>query len=376
MKKNNKGFTLIEIIISITIFTTAIGIGYMIINKNTESVSASMISTEGQMSVNIVNKYLTKDLEKTQPNNIIKPTQIEISSGTYNYKLNTNEFIESNEKINYIRYDVNISNNRYDLTRNTFSSQSDMDNNISKSNIEIISNQPIDDINTPPFYIENDNNIYTVGMQYKEKSNKYYNFDVSYRYNQFVTSGGEVGDGTPENPLPPTEEPEIDEELQGSNGLNGFIRFGYNDKKAYTSIGSSKVQDKPNNEYARREINNDKGEYTIRGMLSFNNNNGHCETKIDSYPLYEQRDDFGKLQVNQINATILGDARLELVIKQKDGGNENLWPILHKVTLDKVGKYIFPINTNSKDILIEGKIIKTQGSTYGEAIITFGTKTN
>lgn len=373
--RNNRGFTIIEMIIAISILTVVLFMGYMIMNKNNESINANMINTQGQLSVNLVNKYLTKDLERTKYSNITNPSQEEIDNGMYSYKLKTNGFVESNEKLEYITYNVIIDNNKYSITRNTFLNQTDMNNNLSQTSIDIIQNQPMDDNDSMPFYINtNGDDIYTVGMQYKQKSSKHYTFDVNYRYNEVIVV---EGDGTPENPLPPPEEPEIDEELQGSKGLNGFIRFGYKDNNAYTSIGSSNVTNNEYKEYDRLEIENNQSEYNIRGLLSFNNNNGHCTTNIgnNSNELnVSQKKDFGMLDVNQINVTILGDAKLELVIKQKDSGNESSWPVLYNVKLDKVGKYLFPINSSGKDILITGKLIVPQGTNYGEAVITFGKK--
>lgn len=64
IKKNNKGFTLLELLISIFILTTVIFIGYRVINKSTIDIKNQSNINKGQLTMNDMNEYLTKDLER------------------------------------------------------------------------------------------------------------------------------------------------------------------------------------------------------------------------------------------------------------------------------------------------------------------------
>ena len=64
IKRNNKGFTLLELIISIFILTTVIFVGYRVINKSTIDIKNQGNINKGQLTMNDMNEYLTKDLER------------------------------------------------------------------------------------------------------------------------------------------------------------------------------------------------------------------------------------------------------------------------------------------------------------------------
>ena len=64
IKRNNKGFTLLELLISIFILTTVIFIGYRVINKSTIDIKNQSNINKGQLTMNDMNEYLTKDLEQ------------------------------------------------------------------------------------------------------------------------------------------------------------------------------------------------------------------------------------------------------------------------------------------------------------------------
>jgi len=57
IKKNSKGFTLLELLVSMVIFTTVIFIGYKIIDKSTQSVKDQGNTNKGQLTMNDMNKY-------------------------------------------------------------------------------------------------------------------------------------------------------------------------------------------------------------------------------------------------------------------------------------------------------------------------------
>ena len=66
IKRNNKGFTLLELLISIFILTTVIFLGYRVINKSTIDIKNQSNINKGQLTVNDMNEYLTKDLERAR----------------------------------------------------------------------------------------------------------------------------------------------------------------------------------------------------------------------------------------------------------------------------------------------------------------------
>ena len=64
IKGNNKGFTLLELLVSIFILTTVIFLGYRVINKSTIDIKNQSNINKGQLTMNDMNEYLTKDLER------------------------------------------------------------------------------------------------------------------------------------------------------------------------------------------------------------------------------------------------------------------------------------------------------------------------
>ena len=52
IKRNNKGFTLLELLISIFILTTVIFLGYRVINKSTIDIKNQGNINQGQLTVN------------------------------------------------------------------------------------------------------------------------------------------------------------------------------------------------------------------------------------------------------------------------------------------------------------------------------------
>lgn len=91
IKKNNKGFTLLELLISIFILTTVIFIGYRVINKSTIDIKNQSNINKGQLTVNDMNKYLTKDLERAR--------NVSLSS---NYLMEQNTFTDDSTQENTI----------------------------------------------------------------------------------------------------------------------------------------------------------------------------------------------------------------------------------------------------------------------------------
>lgn len=142
-------------IIAISIMISVIFIGYNIINGITKTTKNQSITTGFQQSANLLNKYLSKDLEKSKE---VKITDNGKSSYSYNIKMYDNTVIK------YVTYKDGLN---YTVER-----QED------GAKFEIINKQPI--LNKErPFSIDLDkeNNLYKVCV-YIEK-NDIYRFYVS-----------------------------------------------------------------------------------------------------------------------------------------------------------------------------------------------------
>lgn len=108
IKKNNKGFTLLELLISIFILTTVIFIGYRVINKSTIDIKNQSNINKGQLTINDMNEYLTKDLE--QASSVIVSSNYMITQSNtrevQNYKLDNKKL--EDELLKYIRDESSI----------------------------------------------------------------------------------------------------------------------------------------------------------------------------------------------------------------------------------------------------------------------------
>lgn len=152
MKKNNKGFTLIETIIAISIFSIVVTLGYKVINKSNILMASQQKITNTQIALNLINTYVNRDLEESILINDIKW----IDDNTYEY-----EIIKKDNIAKYIIYKYKSSDKQYcDIYR--------VENNTS---IELIKKQEV--YSDTPFTISLDKvkRIYTVQLQYKENNN-------------------------------------------------------------------------------------------------------------------------------------------------------------------------------------------------------------
>jgi len=157
-KRSNKGFTLIEVIIAISIFTVVIGIGYAVLNKTTSTVKEQQMITEEQLNANLINKYLVKDLEICRK-----------------FTSSSNRKFVINEDEDAIEYEVEVFFDKGKEYYNLIRTSGD-------SSIELVTKQP--KISSKPFFIEPkhaDKNIYTVSIDSNGNSSKKYVFDVSSR---------------------------------------------------------------------------------------------------------------------------------------------------------------------------------------------------
>lgn len=205
-KIKNKGFTLIELIIAISILTTIMFIGYNLLNKYTISSNEQTTISKGQSSMNNINKYLTKDLEQatdviiydlsegeTKYNNenrestyledalrsIIENNSSEVK---YKYEISTKN---NDEKLDYI---VHIKNNKYSISRVDW-------NNIS---IDFANNEKMNISKELqlPFKITG-SNPYKVSTGYNKSNNGFveYDFVITSRYIYANSNDNENTDG-------------------------------------------------------------------------------------------------------------------------------------------------------------------------------------
>lgn len=171
--RDNKGFTLIEIIIAIAIMITITSIGYVAIRGNIKSSKHQGIVSKGQMSVNLVNQLLTKDLEKS-----IDVKRI-LKESSYLYEINTQGQKEDGILIKYVVYEVNLHNDKYDLFRYSYD---DKYNLVSK--LDIVKNQNLINKSKYPFSInkKESTDIYTIELQYDDgRNDKIYSFEIDSR---------------------------------------------------------------------------------------------------------------------------------------------------------------------------------------------------
>lgn len=158
--KNKKGITLVEAIISIAIMSTVLFISYKIINKvNISTVNQNIISTE-QQSINLIRKYLNKDLERC------KSVELKTYEDYYTY-----DMLIPDEGI--IKYEIIINNNKYSVARVE-----------SDERLEIISNQRLNSDNRKPLIIEKNNGTYRIYLDSYNGDDDLYYFDISSKTNK------------------------------------------------------------------------------------------------------------------------------------------------------------------------------------------------
>lgn len=189
--KNQKGFTLIELIIAIIIMSIVIGLGYNVVNKITVTSKSQSKVTDNQLNANLINKYVTKDLEGCKT--FKGPAESSVA-GEY-------EFI-INEGSNEIKYKVSTelkgSKEVYNLTRYNNGTE-----------LDLITNQP--KISERPFFIsetEENENLYLVQLDNIKESSGKYEFEVSSRVMVSSSESIEMPSTDPQKPITPVD-PEV-----------------------------------------------------------------------------------------------------------------------------------------------------------------------
>lgn len=213
IKRNNKGFTLLELLISIFILTTVIFIGYRVINKSTIDIKNQSNINKGQLTMNDMNEYLTKDLEQASSialflnNEKVADTLVE-ENGDSEEKQNIlsdkisdlenelnklsigNKFdysyairFKNDENNTYSRkYKVEITKSNYDYK---YSILMEENNGIKISFI----NDAVLKEKELPFLIEG-SSPYKVTLGYTSKDNSFtkHEFTITYRLNNIITT--------------------------------------------------------------------------------------------------------------------------------------------------------------------------------------------
>ena len=162
----NKGFTLIELIIAISIFSTILLLGYKVIDGTSISTKKQSEIFNEQQVTNLLNKYFTKDIEKAisiEFINIDKSGNVIIRNSaddeySYGYLLKTIENVNKKEKT----YSINRI--------------------VGSENLVLVSNHKYTDTDVEPLCIKKyDNNLYNI----KLLSGKHdYEFNVSSRISE------------------------------------------------------------------------------------------------------------------------------------------------------------------------------------------------
>lgn len=204
-KKFNRGFTLIELIISMAILNIVIFFSYNMINNINTMFDTQLYTTNHQVSTNNLNKFLSRDIQYSV--NVEGPIFSTNKSDGSEYTLNN---IDKNDEVNYeykittnqnkeVVYIVSIKDGKYSICRYDYNGVS----------LEFVDNYKlIEDGNNlkAPLVIEqslNNELLYYVNLQSMDKKNNEYSFQVTSRYQSGSISGdsdsgiiGGNGEGT------------------------------------------------------------------------------------------------------------------------------------------------------------------------------------
>lgn len=178
MLNNKKGFTLVELMISIVILTFIIGTAYSLINSSSRLVLRQVNTTNAQNDIRTTVDWITRDLKESVSFN-------RLNEGNILYIVE-----KGNSTVKYIKAETGkISNNKiYKIIRKSDNEEFVMLENIPEEG----------------FNIENKNSLYHVTIKIKDKLNndKIIEFDVSSKINSAIADrpGDDEGDGDPSKP--------------------------------------------------------------------------------------------------------------------------------------------------------------------------------
>lgn len=226
-RKSKHGFTLIELVIAMSILTMVIGLGYKVLNKSSESTENQKNTFNIQQGINILKKFANQDFKNCKYVSIKYNNQntedIKTNIGIENNILNVYEYI-ANEIDNNISYSYEYILNNDDSSISYIISTNRKGKNIyysiirkdTNSEIDIISNQKLHEKNMDysiPLDIRHNNKIFYITMNYmNRKDTSSYIFSI---YNQITNITGI-------NPKPDEEESGGDSgENSGGGSGNG-----------------------------------------------------------------------------------------------------------------------------------------------------------
>lgn len=410
--KNNKAFTLIELIIAISIFATVIFMGYRVLNKYDTALNEQSNIINGQSSMNNINTYVTNDLNKATSIKVIldgveiADTKIEENNYSYEEDLLNSIIPQIQSKLNddsitNFYYEYIIRDNVEDSTDSSYpkykveikKSKNNMTYTISKNNengVNIDFNNNIELKNKElPFTITG-NNPYKVSTGYGDNKGNLniHEYEVTSRINDAIEYELPEIQDPPETTIP-SKDPEIDESIEGDNGYISFEYGSFVEDGAYgenkdsgTKAGNLRVSvGGANNKIIDRgayqlgssnEIN-----IPICGIIDPKDNNGKVWAKIMTFGddrgqgngFHANHKYFGiNNNINAINITVTEGAKLlDLKINGKPYTKDG-----ELYTNLGTGKYTL-INQASFNgqIKITGTLQKQSAS--GAIVVTFGT---
>jgi prepilin-type N-terminal cleavage/methylation domain-containing protein len=179
---NKKGFTLIEILVSLSIFIVVVSITYMLLNSSNNLLVTQSNTFNIQQGINLTKKYLTKDLEGAISTKLKDKNSAEVTLDTILKNVSKDTVYYKYEIItldnNLINYEVKINKKGDKYLYSLYRSYN--------NNINIIEDQPIKYSKSNgnanievPFEVKNNNNLYEVNIQYLDrKQTKSYKFKV------------------------------------------------------------------------------------------------------------------------------------------------------------------------------------------------------
>lgn len=356
--KNNKGFTLVELIIAISIMSMVIGLGYNIINKVNSATQDQNKVSENQLNANLINKYLTKDLESCKTFEGPEGTNL---GQKYEFIINQGK----NEVIYKVLTGKKGNQEIYNLTRSSNGSE-----------IDLITNQV--KVSEKPFFISKKvgyTDLYLVEFDsIKELSGKY-QFEVASRVLVSSSEDKEIpvlsGTDDSDNPSEPIEPPitpgvvvpgKPEEEF--TKDLFHTTRFWVEDSdNAKVEMGFSHSGSKKQNgtyESSKNVDYNQDNRYAISMEMFISNSSVHDYMSIDNGSK--------KLESNKdIQVQNLGKGQDLIVIEVKEGtvlelevNDTFIVPNVssgEKIIL-KNGKYKYALKANVKTFIVTGNIIK------------------
>ncbi|MGL4797455.1 MAG: prepilin-type N-terminal cleavage/methylation domain-containing protein [Paraclostridium sp.] len=402
MRKNNNGFTILEVIIAMAILSVVILVGYKVINGSDKVSGAQKDTAKSQLSTNLINKYVSKDIEILEVSKDEKDIFIELEnivdinevnktySQEYSYIIDTVNHNEGSSVVDKVEYTITHKGN---IDENTLKGVYSVNRKSKKedgtivSNLDLISGQKTinsksNSINMKeyltndvrPFTIDrNDTNVYTVGIYYEANNKeKNFEFDVSPRMN--VATAPPIDPDIPNPPIEPPVKPEIDPDFDGNSA---YIRFKYKDELAWSDAGPKSGT---GNEGKGDPIGDTKNRYKISAKLEPQNSAGFAEASLDntSEATAKNQGNFPKGNYDQIKISLFGDAILKdlsIQIKYKKDYRNLNYKVVDNTLIIPIEKTIKEDGKNEDQslITIEGYLEKKNiTSKYGDIIINLG----